>query len=221
VPIERGQIRPTETESEAGSPLPSPLPRSGRGTEEDGEAGSPLPSPLARSGRGTEEDDEAGSPLPSPLPLRGRGTEEDGEAGSPLPSPLPLRGRGTEEDGEAGSPLPSPLPFRGRGTEAEIEATEREGGRSDDSLIGSGSSDEVLGDPVQACAAEGFGEGMNRCIVRTVRPVGQRNLRALAMAYRGLGDRENACEHMRLYVERYGSTGAAREFRQYLSMHCF
>jgi pSer/pThr/pTyr-binding forkhead associated (FHA) protein len=79
---------------------------------------------------------------------------------------------------------------------------------------------EPAADPVQACAAEGFGEPMNRCIVRTVRPVGQRNLRALAMAHRGLGDRPNACRTMRLYVDRYGSTGAANEFRQYMGINC-
>jgi hypothetical protein len=79
---------------------------------------------------------------------------------------------------------------------------------------------EPAADPVQACAAEGFGEPMNRCIVRTVRPVGQRNLRALAMAHRGLSDRANACRTMRLYVDRYGSTGAANEFRQYMGVNC-
>jgi pSer/pThr/pTyr-binding forkhead associated (FHA) protein len=79
---------------------------------------------------------------------------------------------------------------------------------------------EPAGDPVQACAAEGFGDPMNRCIVRTVRPVGQRNLRALAMAHRGLGDRGNACRTMRLYVDRYGSTSAANEFRQYIGINC-
>jgi hypothetical protein len=95
------------------------------------------------------------------------------------------------------------------------EQREREGTTSDLHV-----RDNLTGDPVTDCAAEGFGEPMHRCIVRTVRPVGQRNLRALAMAHRALGDRANACRAMRLYVDRYGSTGAAGEFRQYLHINC-
>jgi hypothetical protein len=104
-----------------------------------------------------------------------------------------------------------------------MEAAETPEQRALRELPGTSSSlrtEEPVDDPVQACAAEGFGEPMNRCIVRTVRPVGQRNLRALAMAHRGLGDRANTCRTMRLYVDRYGSTEAAAQFRAYLASNC-
>jgi TonB family protein len=79
---------------------------------------------------------------------------------------------------------------------------------------------EPAGDPVAACAREGAGDAFNRCVVRTVRPVGERNLRALAGAHRALGDRSNACRTMRLYVDRYGSSAGAAGFRSYLESNC-